>query len=62
LHYPSLDYMFFNDVEAIETDEGLIFLGNDNNLIEVDFEIENRVRKKKVDKKLKIYRLQKNEN
>jgi len=62
LKYPFwLDYIFFKEVEAIETDKGLIFLGKDNNLIEADFTIENRVKKKKVDKELKIYRPRKNE-
>jgi hypothetical protein len=62
LEYPfSLDYIFFKDVEAVEENGNLIFLGDDNNLIEVKFNLEYRRKRFQKKKELKIYRASKKE-
>jgi len=62
IDYPKqLDYVFFKNVEAIQTGKGLIFLGKDNNLIEANFTIKNRVKRNTPNNVLKIYEPMKDE-
>jgi len=58
--YPGRDYFFLKNVEAIETEKGLIFLGKNNDLTKTSFSIENKTKKNGLDRELKIYRQMQN--
>lgn len=53
--YPGMNYTFFKNVEAIETEKGLIFLDENNDLTRPSYSLKNRDKHKRKNRNLKIY-------